>query len=501
MTKPIKRLKKNGLILILVVFATPFFQPECNAQDKVKTLTLEEAIEIAKEQSPDALMATHRFRRSYWQFRSYKASYLPSLVFDGNLPAYNQGIISYYNEESGTTFDYYDQNMIQGNLSLNQQIGWTGGNISINSNLQRLDNLIDDSRQYSSNLIDITYYQPLFNYNSYKWDRLIQPIEYEEAKKRYLEEMENVAVTATNHFFSLLLTQIRQGIAIVNHANYDTLYKIAEGRYNLGNIAENELLQLELQLLKARTDVKDAELDVKNQIFKLKSYLRIQDDVDINLVSPDLIEPFLVESTKAIAEARANSSEALSFDRRLIEAESQLARAKYQGRFDADLTASYGYTNTRDNLEELTQDPSNSRVLMLGVKVPIFDWGVAKGQIKMAESNQELERTAVEQAQIDFDQEIFLRVARFNMQFDQVEIAAKADTVAQKGYNVTKARYLIGKISITDLNIAQTSSDNFKIGYITSLWTYWQNYYDLRRLTLYDFKTNKPIEVNYRQLL
>ena len=48
-------------------------------------------------------------------------------------------------------------------------------------------------------------------------------------------------------------------------------------------------------------------------------------------------------------------------------------------------------------------------------------------------------RTTIEQDQIDFDQEVFLLVTRFNMQHDQVIIAAKADTVAQKGYEVTKA--------------------------------------------------------------
>ena len=51
------------------------------------------------------------------------------------------------------------------------------------------------------------------------------------------------------------------------------------------------------------------------------------------------------------------------------------------------------------------------------------------------------------------------------MQYDQVIIAAKSDTVGQKRYDITKARYMIGKISITDLNIAQTEADNSKKSY------------------------------------
>jgi outer membrane protein TolC len=82
-----------------------------------------------------------------------------------------------------------------------------------------------------------------------------------------------------------------------------------------------------------------------------------------------------------------------------------------------------------------------------------------------------------------------------------VVIAAKTDTVAQKGYAITKARYLIGKISITDLNIAQAESDQSKSNYINALWTYWRNYYNLRRLTLFDFEYNMPIAVDHRELL
>jgi outer membrane protein TolC len=204
---------------------------------------------------------------------------------------------------------------------------------------------------------------------------------------------------------------------------------------------------------------------------------------------------------KAIEEARANNPQSLSFNRRLMEAESQVVKAKYDGRFDAELYAVYGLSNNADLFEDLNNNPLDQQRLQLGISLPLLDWGVARGKIKMAESNQEIVRTTVEQEQLDFNQEIFLKVARFNMQFEQVNISARADTVAQKGYDITKARYLIGRISITDLNIAQTEADNSRSNYYNTLWIYWRNYYDLRRLTLYDFEINSPIMVDYRDLL
>ena len=238
-----------------------------------------------------------------------------------------------------------------------------------------------------------------------------------------------------------------------------------------------------------------------NQLFQFKSFLRFNENVNIELIIPDRITPFKVIAEKAIQEARLNNPQSLSFDRRLMEAESQVAMAKYDGRFDAELFAVYGLTNNADLIEDLNNNPLDEQRLELGISLPLIDWGVARGKIKMAESNQEIVRTTVEQEQIDFDQEIFLKVARFNMQYEQVIISARSDTVAQKGYDITKARYLIGKISITDLNIAQAEADNSKSNYINTLWVYWRNYYDLRRLTLFDFEHNLPILVDYKELL
>jgi len=495
---------KSLRLQIVVLLVNIFVVTGYTQNDKPRLLTLQKTIEIAREQSPDALIAKHSFRASYWWFRSYQASYLPALTAYGYLPDFDRSIRTISTVE-GDVFSAQTRNVLYGGLSLNQKIGLTGGTLSLNSNLSRLDNIYQDPdttiSQYSSSIINVTYNQPIFQYNSFKWERLIEPMKYEESKKRYIENMEKVSVVATNYFFNLLLAQIKERIALINQANYDTMFKIAEGRYNLGKIAENDLLQLELQLLRANSDAQQTKLDAGNRLFQLKSYLRIQDDIDIDLILPNNFKPFDVNAAKAIEEARTNNSDVLAFKRRLLEAESDVDRAKKDGRLDADLFMVYGLTNNSEQLVNINNNPLDQQQFRLGVTLPILDWGVAKGRIKMAMSEQELVHTSIEQEQIDFDQEIFLKVARFNMQYDQVLIAAKADTVAAKGYEVTKARYLIGRISITDLNIAQTETDNSKSNYINALRTLWTSYFEIRQYTLFDFKNNLPIIVNHKELL
>ena len=75
-----------------------------------------------------------------------------------------------------------------------------------------------------------------------------------------------------------------------------------------------------------------------------------------------------------------------------------------------------------------------------------------------------------------------------------VDIAAKADTVAAKRFEVAYNRYVIGKIGVDNLYIAQNEKDQALVAYIQALRGYWNAHYRLRRLTLYDFTTGRVIE-------
>ncbi len=472
-------------------------------QTEVNRLTLDDVIYIAKQQSPDALIAKHRFRRSYWQYRSYKASYLPSVSLSGTLPNINNSINEITLPDGSE--EYVNQNFTKYSLdmSVRQRIGLTGGQIFLTSGLRRNDNTIGDNKNtaYNSTPVNIGYSQPLFQYNSFKWDRKIEPLKYEEASRTYIENIEQVALTATNHFFNLLAAQIQIEIAKKNLHSYDTLYHIAEGRYNLGKIAENELLQLELNFLRAQAAEENAQLDYENVLFILKSFLRVTTDQPIELIPPAATFHFPIDINEAIKHAKENSSTALGFDRRLLEAESDVNKAKMDGRIDAELFAVYGLTQTAEDIKGSYISPLEQKQLSLGITVPILDWGKARGEIKMAESSAELTRTSIEQERIDFEQNIYLKIKQFEMQKNQLMIAAKSDTVAQKRYEVTQQRYLIGKVNdVLELNNAQIDNDNAKKAYYQSLNTYWTNYYTIRKLTLFDFKEGRKIEFDIKEV-
>ncbi|KAF5079726.1 Outer membrane efflux protein [anaerobic digester metagenome] len=473
-----------------------------NAQTAVNKLTLQEVLDLAKEQSPRAIQAKHQFRAAYWEYRSYKAEYLPSVTFIGTLPGFSRQIVKHQNNEGVYSYVEENTNSISGGLTLKQNIGLTGGEVFIESNLERTDIFGDNqTTSYLSVPIRIGFRQELFGFNQLKWNKKIEPLKYLEAKRNYLDALESISYEATGIFFDLILAQQNLVTAKLNYANSDTLYKIAKGRYNIGTIAENDLLQMELRFLNSGNDVNDAEVDLQLKKFKIKSFLGLNDQYDIELVIPNEFPKLTLNHEKVLAQAKQNNPLILSYERDFIEAQKRVAEAKAQRGFSANLYANYGLTKSAAVFDEVYVDPIDQQRVNVGVTIPILDWGLGKGRVKMAQSNMEVTRTVVQQKVIDFEQDVFLEVMRFNQQDNQLLIAAKADTISQLRYNVTKERFLIGKIDVLDLNVAQSERDQAKQKYIQYMRSYWQNYFNMRRRTLYDFENDKPLSVDFEELI
>jgi outer membrane protein len=484
------------LFLIVVASVSPF---SVSGQGATRYYTLDDVIDLARESSPDAMMARHRYRGSYWQHRSYKAGYLPNLRFEATIPNLNRTISAITLPDGTDIFVRRSLSTSSGNLALSQTIFPTGGQLFVRSGLQRIDLIREDETvaSYLSTPINIGFRQPIFAYNPYKWERKIEPLRYQEARKQYVESLENLSIRATTLFFDLLLAQINIEINRLNKASNDTLYKIAGGRYSLGRIAENELLQMELNALNSEAQLDQSIIDYEAALFRFRSFLALEGTDGIELVPPAQAHELQVDVSAALVEARRNRADIIAQQRLLIQAESQVSQARAESRFNANLFAVYGLTQTGDDLPSVYRDAQDQQQLTIGVSIPILDWGVSKGRVKMAQSNMELVSTTVGQSLVDFEQEVFLRVMEFNMLKSQLEIAQKADVIADKRYEVTRERFMIGRIDIIELNLAIEEKDRSKQRYLAAMRNYWRGFYEIRRLTLYDFLNDQPLVVDY----
>lgn len=481
--------KPTAFLLVFIAFFT--FQDTCFAQEKV--LTLREVVNQAKEQSLPAKQADNRKENRYWQYRTYLSNYKPQLTLSGSVPSFSRQFSPITQEDGSIVFRSLSQNYSTVGLDLRQTIAATGAQIFVSSELQRFDNFETDFSSYNGVPFSIGISQPIFAFNQLKWDRKIEPLRYEESQKQYNEDFEQVAMQANGLFFNLLLAQVSLELAEKNLANNDTIYKIAEGRYQLGKIAENELLQLELNLITSKQQVSQAKLDLETSTLNLNTYIGEGENQSLRLIEPKEIPEFSVDSDKALEEAKKNRQRYLSFKRQTIEAERDVARAKGETGLNMDLTGNFGLSQSASDIPGIYQDPQNQQNIRLGFSIPIMDFGRQKARVKTALANQELVKSTIEQEENNFEQEIYVKVKQFPILKQRLEAAIRADEVAAKRYEIAQNRYLVSKISITDLNIALQEKDRAKQNYLQAMRDFWNAYYEIRMITLYDFEKNQPI--------
>ncbi|MDR0765602.1 MAG: TolC family protein [Odoribacteraceae bacterium] len=478
--------------LVILALLLPLATAAREEEEKSIPLTPGKAVEMAREQSPDVLYARHAFRSAYWNYSYYKASRLPSLSI-ASTPKFNHAINPVTLPDGTARYVAQNQLTTDVSLSLDQNIPFTGGTLSLQTGVQRMDMFDGGEYSYKTTPLVVSYTQSLAGYNRFKWDRRVEPLRFEEARRDFAEALELASARAIALFFNLARAQTNLDIARVNHANADTLHAFARGRYDIGTITENEILQLEMNMLTEESNRLSAALTVDDCMEELRAFLGINDARPIVAVIDDKIPLVFVPVDEALARAAGNSAEIPYMKRREIESESNVASARAGSRFRADLYLQFGLAKTGRDLDEAYRHPLGQQYAEIGIRLPLLDWGRGRGQVQVARSNREMVRARVSQDRVAFEMNVIKTVKQFNLQANQLRVAAKANETAARRGEVARKLYLLGKSNILDLNASITEKDAARRNYLSTLANYWSLYYTLRSLTLFDFEREMPL--------
>ncbi|MEA5005043.1 MAG: TolC family protein [Rikenellaceae bacterium] len=493
-----------AFLTLLTIISVNGFSQEQNLLPNEHRLrmTLDEAISTAREQSPAAMIAKYNYLAGYWRYRTYKAKFLPSLNLNASLGNYSRYLAKLQDAETGK-FNYVENNNMSNSLSLSvdQNIGLTGGTLSLTSSLNRLDQFAPyDNLTYNSTPVSLVYSQPINGYNSFRWEKMIEPKEYDRIQKVYLESMESINIEAADRFFSVLSAQKNLEMAEKNYAATQLSVSIAEKRYEIGSITNNELLQLKMSLYNAQLEINDGKMNFESEMLKLRSYLGYNESVIIELIMPEMGPEIQLDYSDVLDRALKNSSENLSNELDMLAARQEVAEAKSNAGLNAKLFAQFGVNQKGEKLADTYRNPMDQEIVGLSLSLPILDWGLGRGKIKLAKSREEIAKTQIEQTESEYRQEILIKVMQFNNQKMQCSISARNDSIAKLRYDITMERFKNGSISVTELNTAQTEKDNAVKRYISDLNNYWKYFYSIRKISLYDYLDKKEIVTDFNLL-
>ncbi len=456
---------------------------------------LEQCINYAVKNSPGAKSAKSSYKARTGRINSFSASMLPQLNFNASIPGLSREIIPVIQPDGSQIFQPQSQYYGSGGLSLSQNISTLGSEITVFSGLSRIDAF--GSRDYSiwrTTPFMVSYRQPLFAYNQLKWESRVQEINELKNDDEYVAEIENLSVRITQSFFDLYIAKMNLKNAEQNVGVNDTLFTISKGRFEVGRIAENDLLQSELAYLNARNAYERALLDYRQTMEEFAVELGLTNTTQVNVKPPLFVPNLIINEEIAVEKAIKHNPSFKNIEIEKLQAEMNLRRVESNNNLNANITASFGLNNSSDVLYDAYQELQQQQRFDITLQVPIFRWGKGCYEIEAALEDKRRTEINTDLQKINLEIDVRYQALRLIQLIKQVEISAKADTIASRRFEVAINRYYIGKIDLNSFFIAQNEKDSAFQSYIQILKTFWSSYYNIRRLTLYDFVRGEKIK-------
>lgn len=467
-------------------------------QNTIK-LSLKRAIELSNDSSISAFKAENLFLASYWDYKNYIAENLPLINLNISPLVYNRSISREFNPVD-TTYSYFNQQNLgtYAGIELTQNIALTGGKLYVKSDLGRFQNFGAQSRtQFTSTPVRVGLNQPLFGFNSFKWEKKIAPLKYEIAKKQLVVSYEHNALKVVDYFFNYAVAEQNYKIAEINYHNADTLYNIGKKRFDLSTITKTDLLNLSLEMYNSRDQLSIAKNYLNRARALLLSALSLDSDIIPEIILPEKLPNLKIDPYKALEFCKMNNPDMLNFKQQDLETLKTVDEAKKATRFTANLDASYGINQTSLQFADVYNHPLQQNGVNVTLAVPIVDWGLRRGRYNLALKNREAVLAGFKQSIIDFEQEVLMTVSEFNIQSDLVSSSKQASLFANEAYEMSKAKFLLSQIDVNTLIIQLNRKDASLRAYTEALAKFWKYYYSIRSLTLYDFEKNQTIDYDF----
>ena len=496
-------IESTGKIKLLVFSFYLLVFSSFNISAQSIELTLNQTIEIATAGSLQAFKAKNLYLSSYWEFRSFKASRLPTISFQFSPMQYTNSITQRYDYgENIDVFRHQQSLSSSGGISVSQKVDLTGGTFTMNTGLSYLRSFGEFvNTQYSSTPVRFGYSQSLFGLNSFKWSKKIEPLKYEKAQKQFLYSREDIAQTATRYFFDLAMAQSEYDMAVENLSSTDSLFMAGKERSRISTISQADLMTLELDLINAENSLENATIHLQRTTNSFITFFGLDMDSKIKLILPEKPGELKISAEEALMYMKEYNPDILSYRQQILESKQALERSQKTGGFDANISASVGFNQAGNRLADAYINPSRQDVVNISFTIPIVDWGIRKGQVNMAKNNLKATQLSVEQNEQNLELELTTTVTEFNKQQNLLKKAEDAMNLAIASYSINKQRFIVGRVDINTVTLSLNRRKEAQRNYLSILNNYWRCYYNIRKLTLYDFMGEESLAYQFEKLL
>lgn len=467
-------------------------------------LNLDQSIQIAKHRSYEMLSLKQDLKIAEYNLQSAISYQRTNVYANLTAPNYSKGFQTYTDSSDIIIYDVTSLD-VGGELTIKQPLP-TDGDISISSSI---NNAYDYSRDFTRMDLDarISLNQPInaIYYNQTKASIQTARLNYEKALKALKRSELNLIYNVTNSFYQLLSLQRTQELSVLNLERNTEAFDIAQSKYNAGLIREVDALQTEVDLASAQNGYDLAEVNTLDQMNEFKQLIGLEFEDSVALVSHLDYQAVVVDPEVAVKYALANRYELREQDIDIEKRKLEIKRNRSNGMISGDLVGYYGvsgwdksdmgtsFGDSFDNAYDMIQNGGNIYGVGLNIYIPIIDWGRNRAQVDAQKAYLQNDLYDKRELERSIEKEVQNLVRQLNSSYKRLTLLEKSVEVAEKSYQITRARFSDGDIDSQDLALELQRLNNAQTSHLQAFISYKVNLANMMRKTLYDFETMRSL--------
>lgn len=456
-------------------------------------MTLEEALEIAFENSPDIMRSRLNMEQNKELLNAQLAALKSRFSLDitpftySNQDSYDELRSAWYSNESKKSF---------GQFSISQPIKVLDGTLSLINRLEYYDNIsgtggVEIADKGFSNNLYLQYVQPLFVYNQTKMNLERNQLNLENATLAYSIEMLNMEKYVSQAFYDIYQRQMSLQIAFEDFENQKVSKSIIESKVEGQLSAREELFQAELNYATSHSNLEDQKVALENSKDEFKRLLGISLNEEIEVIADIQYKEVAVDLNKAVENGLRQRLELQQKEINVTSAQFDLIQTSSQNKFRGNVSLSMGLMGNDPAFSGIYDKPTKSPQANITFSIPLFDWGERKARIRAAELS--IESTKIDLKDLENDIIINIRKVYRNLNnlIRQIGIADQNERNAELTYDINLERYRNGDLTSIDLQRFQNQLSEKKMNRANALINYKLELLNLKIQSLWDFENNR----------
>lgn len=420
----------------------------------------------------------------------FKIQVLPQIQMSATLPCLTNSISPIVISDGSEKFvnRFYMTSALS--LGVSQLVPFTGGTLSLTSELVRLDNFAPQrTKSYNLNIFNLSYSQSISSFNPYKWEKKSIYKQNEIFSKSQLQKVENNNLMIVELFFDLLIAQKREELNTILAENAKLIHEKAKALFSQGRMSQVDYMDTVLGLLQFRNST--AHLETIKHQNNLISKLKLEnvsptvyfnyDDIDDITISFDIDE---------VLDRVVRYSIQHEHELDKIEEDMEIQKIKSSRLPSISISLGGGYNSHNEDFRKLSISPSRNFSAIVSVEIPILTWGENRILLKRAEESIKISELNYRNNIDDLVSSSRYELTSLPLLLESIIISKTTLTVLYSQLHELTSQYDAGRISYTRIHDLQSEIIQEELSRLLNIKKLYTIQYKYRAMSLYDVLHN-----------